>query len=259
MPHPYRSIILDEAPSTNTLAFERARAGEEGPLWIVARHQTQGRGRSGRQWTSVPGNLCASLLLQLACPLNCVHQLSLLAGVAVLEAIAAAALGAPIAGLRLKWPNDVLIGEAKCAGILPESQSSGLGEKVVVVIGIGLNLKSHPEGVGRAATSLAAHGLEVTPETMLGKLNESMARWLERWDGGAGFACVRAAWLSMGGVVGESITVNTGSELIAGAFVDLDASGALMLRDTRGFVRKLTYGDVSLVSPLTMPPARDGG
>ena len=84
----------------------------------MARRQTQGRGRSGRQWASEPGNLYASLLQALACPPAVVHQLSLLAGVAVIDAIAAAAGDTRIAGLRLKWPNDVLIGEAKCAGIL---------------------------------------------------------------------------------------------------------------------------------------------
>ena len=65
--HNFRSVILDEVGSTNTEAFERARTGERGPLWIVARRQTQGRGRSGRRWTSVEGNLYASLLQTLPC------------------------------------------------------------------------------------------------------------------------------------------------------------------------------------------------
>ena len=89
-PHPpsLRSVILEEAGSTNTEAFKRALAGEPGPLWVMARRQTQGRGRSGRQWASEPGNLYASLLQRLACPQSVVHQLSLLAGVAAVEAIA---------------------------------------------------------------------------------------------------------------------------------------------------------------------------
>jgi len=117
----FRSVILEEAGSTNSEAFARALAGEIGPLWIMARRQSHGRGRSGRQWASEPGNLYASLLQRVVCRQSVVHQLSLVAGVATVEAIVAAA-GAPIAGLRLKWPNDVLIGAAKCAGILPESQ-----------------------------------------------------------------------------------------------------------------------------------------
>src|ERR1700680_2406864 len=157
-PPSFRSVILEEAGSTNTEAFKRAAAGEAGPLWIMARRQTNGRGRSGRMWASEPGNLYASLLQRLACPQSVVHQLSLLAGVAAVEAIAAA-VGGRINGLRLKWPNDVLIGEAKCAGILPESQIGAGGSEVVVVIGIGINLASHPTGLGRSATHLAAHGV----------------------------------------------------------------------------------------------------
>ena len=246
----FPSIILDEAGSTNTEAFRRAAAGEAGPLWITARRQTQGRGRSGRQWASEPGNLHASLLQRLACPQAVVHQLSLLAGVAVVEAIAAASGTTPIAGLRLKWPNDVLIGEAKCAGILPESHSGGLASEVVVVIGIGINLTSHPPGLGRAATDLAAHGVSVTPEAMLGILAQALQRWLGIWNCGHGFAAVRAAWLQHGGAVGESLTVDTGRERIAGTFLDLDAGGALVMRDVLGQERKLTFGDVTLAHDI---------
>jgi BirA family biotin operon repressor/biotin-[acetyl-CoA-carboxylase] ligase len=249
-PHTFRSDILDEAGSTNTVAFARAQAGEPGPLWIVARRQTQGRGRSGRQWTSETGNLYASLLQRLACPQAVVHQLSLLAGVAVVEAILGAAGDVRLPGLRLKWPNDVLIGEAKCAGILPESQSSSSRADLVVVIGIGINLRSHPAHIGRAATDLAAHGMNVTPDAMLASLAEAMARWLAVWDCGAGMQRVRTAWLERGGAVGESLSVDTGKERIVGTFLDLDPGGALMLRDAHGVPRRLTFGDVTLAASL---------
>ncbi len=246
-PHPpsCRSVILEEAGSTNTDAFKGALSGEAGPLWIMARRQTRGRGRSGRTWVPGPGNLYASLLQRLACPQTVVHQLSLLAGVAAVDAIAAAN-GAPVKGLRLKWPNDVLIGEAKCAGILPESQSVAGGSEVVVVIGIGINLASHPPGLGSAATNLAAHGVSVAPEAMLGFLAEAMRRWLEAWKCGVGFPHVRAAWLRSGTAVGEYLTVNTGRERIDGTFLDLDDNGALVLLDAQGGPRKLTFGDVTL-------------
>ena len=88
-----RSIVLEEVGSTNTEAFRRAEAGERGPLWIVARRQTHGRGRSGRSWGSEPGNLYTSLLQTIACPVSAVHQIALLAGVAVFDAIRTAAAG----------------------------------------------------------------------------------------------------------------------------------------------------------------------
>jgi BirA family biotin operon repressor/biotin-[acetyl-CoA-carboxylase] ligase len=248
VPDPFRSIVLEETGSTNTEAFKHAATGEAGPLWIMARRQTQGRGRSGRNWTSDPGNLHATLLQRLACPQGVLHQLSLLAGVAVVKAITAAA-GRRIDGLRLKWPNDVLIGEAKCAGILPESQSAVGGSEVVVVIGIGINLRSHPSGLGRAATDLSAHGVAVAPEAMLKALADGLHRWLDIWDCGRGFAEVRRAWLENAGPVGESLVVDTGRARIAGTFLDLDEGGALLMRDTQGAVRKLTFGDVTLTGP----------
>jgi BirA family biotin operon repressor/biotin-[acetyl-CoA-carboxylase] ligase len=253
-PPSFRSVILEEAGSTNTEAFKHALTGETGPLWVMARRQTKGRGRSGRTWSPGPGNLYASLLQRLACPQSVVHQLSLLAGVAAVEAIAAAT-GPRIDGLRLKWPNDVLIGEAKCAGILPESQIGPGGAEVVVVIGIGINLASHPTALGRAATHLAAHGVTAAPEAMLGLLAEAMQRWLEVWECGVGFPHVRAAWLRYGSKAGESLTVNTGRERIDGTFLDLDDSGALVMRDAQGGQRKLTFGDVTLAH--TAPEGRE--
>jgi BirA family biotin operon repressor/biotin-[acetyl-CoA-carboxylase] ligase len=247
----FASVVLEEAGSTNTEAFNRAAAGEAGPLWVVARRQTRGRGRSGRPWSSEPGNLYASLLQRLSCPQSVVHQLSLLAGVAVVEAITAAA-GRPVPGIRLKWPNDVLIDGAKCAGILPESQLPGAGSGVVVVIGIGINLATHPDSadIGRAATNLAEHGVVVTPDEMLAPLAQSMERWLGIWSSGANFAAVRAAWQRYGGRAGEGIAVDTGRERIAGTFVDIDDNGALILRDAQGQRRTLSFGDVTILRPV---------
>ena len=244
-----RSVVLEDVGSTNTEAFKRAEAGERGPLWIAARRQTQGRGRSGRRWGSEPGNLYASLLQTIRCPKPAVAQVSLLAGVAVIDAIGAAAAGVRIAGLRLKWPNDVLIGTAKCAGILPESIGKADGTEVTIVIGIGINLAWHPTDIERAATHLDAHGVEVTFDAMLEALATSMQGWLDAWQGGAGFARVRAAWLERAGPIGEAAEVNTGTERIRGTFLGLAPDGALLLRDVHGLQRTITYGDVTIAEP----------
>lgn len=246
MPHAFRSIVLDEVGSTNAEAFALAKAGEIGPLWVMAHRQTAGRGRSGRKWVSEPGNLHASLLLALACPPAAVHQLSLLAGVAVIDAIGAAAAGAGIAELRLKWPNDVLIGGAKCAGILPESHAGTAAASLLAVIGIGINLAWHPEDLGRSATHLAAHGVRLGPEAMLAHLARAMERWLDIWDWGIGFAAIRAAWRERGGPTGEALTVDTGREKISGQFLDLAEDGALIMLDGSGRERRLTYGEVTI-------------
>lgn len=242
MAQPFRKLVFDQVGSTNREAFALAACGRAGPLWIVARRQVAGRGRSGRPWASGPGNLYASLLIELACAPAVVPQLSLLAGVATVDAIRRAAHGGP-PGLRLKWPNDVLIGEAKCAGILAESTAGQ--NSVTAVIGIGINLARHPADLGRAATHLALHGPQVTPEAMLGCLDAAMQQWLASWNRGTDFAGVRGAWLERAGPVGETCSVDTGAERIAGTFAGLDPQGGLLIRDDEG-QRTVTFGDVAL-------------
>lgn len=245
-----RLLVRDEVDSTNADAMRLVAAGDTGPLWIFARHQTAGRGRSGRTWRSVPGNLYASLLDVVACPASKAHQISLVAGVAVVDAVRAAAAGhgrqAP-PGLRLKWPNDALIGAAKFAGILPESVPAKEGDgKRIVVIGMGINLAGHPEGLGRSVTHLAAHGMRIEPEVMLHHLAYALDAWLERWGGGRGFPGVREAWLDRAGTPGEAISINTGERQIEGHFAGIDSEGALLVRDALGQELRFTYGDVAL-------------
>lgn len=250
MAQPYRSLVLDQVGSANREALALAACGETGPLWIMARRQTAGRGRGSRQWVSAPGNLHASLLTGLACTPAVMPQLALLAGVAAFDAIRRGAQGGP-PGLRLKWPNDVLIGDAKCAGILAETLAGK--DSVTTVIGFGINLAWHPDDLGRAATHLAAHGPVAAPEAMLGHLDEAVQHWLAAWRLGADFANIRCAWLERAGPAGEPCSVDTGSERIAGAFVDLDTQGGLVLRDSQGRHRTVTFGDVALGAAVPAP------
>jgi BirA family transcriptional regulator, biotin operon repressor / biotin---[acetyl-CoA-carboxylase] ligase len=235
---------LASIDSTNAEGMRRIAAGERGPLWLRAIQQTGGKGRSGRPWSSAPGNLYASLVMPLSAPLSVVPQLSLVAGVAVADAIIAAV--GPIPGLRLKWPNDVLIGTAKLAGILPESTT--VGGHVMAVLGIGINVAHHPEGLGRAATHLAEHGRPVAPEGMLRCLDTALAQWLDVWQAGAGFADIRAAWLARAGNSGEAISVHDTSGRTNGEFAGLDEDGALLMRRADGSLQRIAYGDVSLSS-----------
>jgi len=140
----------------------------------------------------------------------------------------------------------VLIGQAKCAGILAETLSGP--HAVTAVIGIGINLAWHPADLGRAATHLAEHGPPVVPEAMLGHLAEAVQHWLAAWHCGADFATIRRAWLERAGPAGEPCRVDTGAERITGAFVDLDPQGGLVMRDCQGRHRTVTFGDVALAA-----------
>ncbi len=237
-------IHLTETDSTNAEAMRQALAGAATPLWIRADRQTRGRGRSGRPWQSDhTGNLYASLLLQLGCGPEVAAQLSLVTGVAVIDAIRSLSSDALLGHLQLKWPNDILIGPAKAGGILVESTRSH--GALTVVIGIGLNLVRSPEGLDRSVTSLNVHNIHTNPELMLGAVRHHMDRWLGIWQEGAGFATCRPAWTERATPVGTKLTVNAGVGPVSGTFHGLDGDGALLLETSTGRQR-FSFGDVTL-------------
>lgn len=244
LPAPYRLAQLEEIDSTNAEAMRRALAGDKGPLWILADRQTGGKGRSGRVWETAPGNLFASLLIPATGPVAKAGQLSLVAGVAVIDALRQAGLGS--VALRLKWPNDILIGPAKLGGILVESSTPAAPDGRIAVIGVGLNLESTPQGLKDSATNLAAHGLTLSPGDALCFLAGAMDTWLKTWNDGAGFDSVRKGWLERAGAPGEMLTVHTREGDVSGRFAGLDADGALRVALADGRERVFTYGDVTL-------------
>jgi BirA family biotin operon repressor/biotin-[acetyl-CoA-carboxylase] ligase len=251
LPEGYALVDLPEADSTNAEALRRALAGERGPLWVLADRQSAGRGRDGRSWTSLPGNLHASLLFAPGCPVQTAAQLSLVAGVAAVEGLRKAGRLGAGASLRLKWPNDILIGAAKAGGILIESTSQASGSRLAVVIGVGINLAAAPQEAGRPATSLAAHGLALSPREALCFLAEAMHTWIGVWGAGAGFARVREAWLERTGALGEALTVHGPAGPIEGRFAGLDADGALLVIGADGREQRVRFGDVTLASGET--------
>ena len=243
-----RLVSLDEVGSTNAEAFARARAGERGPLWIAARRQTAGRGRRGRAWVSEPGNLYASLLLTDPAPSARAAELSLVAALAVHDALVerAAVLGPR---LKLKWPNDVLCDGAKLAGILVEGE--GLpGRPLAVVIGIGVNCAHHPADTGYPATDLAAAGALVAPDSLAQALIGTMARRLAEWDAAKNFAAIRAAWLKRAAGLGAPVRVRLPERDVDGVAETLDEAGRLVLRLADGSRERIAAGEMF---PLSAP------
>ena len=242
VPAGYRVLCLGEIDSTNSEAMRRAKEGDEGPLWLMASSQTMGRGRSGRQWTSDGGNLFASLLLRPDCSLDTALQLSLVAGVAIFDAVET--LSSRVlwdSGLTLKWPNDLLIGTQKLAGILIESAGMAAPNTYAVVIGTGLNLSYAPEG----AASLADHRATVSPAEALEALATQTESWLGVWGNGSGFDRIREAWQARAFEVGRPIRVKLGDEIEEGRYGGIDETGALRLLGSDG-ERRITTGDVFL-------------
>jgi BirA family biotin operon repressor/biotin-[acetyl-CoA-carboxylase] ligase len=224
----------DTLESTNEEARRLAKNGISGPLWIVAREQTSGRGRRGRVWISQGGNLFATLLLQ--APTSQSAQLGFVAGLAAADTIAAFARGADVA---LKWPNDVLLAGRKVAGILLE----GLGEDALA-IGIGINLEHYPNSTEVPSISIAAiTGNPPDLDGFLLRLASRMTTWYEIWLE-QGFPPVRKAWLLRACGLGHPIRARLADSERNGVFEDLDEDGALLLRDGAGTLTRITAGDV---------------
>ncbi|MCX7297811.1 MAG: biotin--[acetyl-CoA-carboxylase] ligase [Hyphomicrobiales bacterium] len=225
--------------STNAEALARARSGERGALWISARTQDAGRGRRGSAWTSTPGNLFATLLLGDPSPPPLAPQLSFVAALALHDAVAeCAAQVGPL--LKVKWPNDLLLGGAKLAGILIEGESA---PTFAVVIGFGVNCATHPDNTPYPATDLAAAGALVGPASLLAALAQAMPRRLVQWARGDGFAGIRADWLKRAAGLGQDIRVRLPEREFSGRFEGLDDAGHLVVRGPAGLVA-VTAGEV---------------
>ncbi len=250
VPSGYRLLRLETINSTNAEARRRAEAGEPGPLWIWSLRQSAGRGRNGRQWQSQHGNLFASLLVGLGCPLRTAGQLALLAGVVAYDTAAKLLPTKVSSELLLKWPNDVLLKGGKVAGMLLESVAEAAPNRCRVVIGTGINLASCPPDLEQPATSLAAHGATATPAAAFEALAAVTDAWLTRWGEGVAFQTVRRAWLDRAGPTGRPLRVRLHGEQDAeGTFAGLDSGGALRLLMSDGAERRISAGDVFFANP----------
>lgn len=241
----YRLACVARADSTNRMALGRAAEGAEGQLWVVAREQTAGRGRLGRPWVSPPGNLYASLLLIDPSPPPQVPQLGFVAGIALREAVTA--LLPPDAPVQLKWPNDLLVGGAKAAGILLEGTQLADG-RFAVVLGIGVNVASAPTGFAYPVSCLAAHGGETDAGGLFARLSDRLVHWRGVWNSGSGFAAVRLRWLECAAGLGGSVSVTRAGDRITGIFRDIDAQGRLVLETGSG-LQVVDAGDMTPGDP----------
>ena len=236
-----RLMAHDELDSTNAEGLRLKQQGERGPLWITAERQTKGRGRRGRTWTSLPGNLHATLLLTDPGPAESWPQLSFVAGLAAHDAVVDIVPDIK-PSLGLKWPNDLLLSGRKFAGILIEAE--GTEESGAVVIGFGINCKAHPEGTDFPATDLAAAGADVTARALFAALSAKMLGRIAQWNSGEGFATVRADWLARAEGVGEEIGVRLADRELSGHFEEIDEAGALVLVLPDGSKEVISAGDV---------------
>jgi BirA family transcriptional regulator, biotin operon repressor / biotin---[acetyl-CoA-carboxylase] ligase len=241
LPASYAPVLRERVGSTNDEAKALARNGSEAGTVVWALEQTAGRGRGGRTWSSPRGNLYASLILRPACSAEEAAQLGFVAALAVVDLLRE--LASDIAPLACKWPNDVLFGGGKIAGILLESEIGQDGRPAFLIIGLGVNLAVAPSDAEFPATSLAAHGVPApAPQAALDVLLRHFDAWARRWQQ-QGFAPVREAWRRRAFALGKQIQARLETATLHGRFVDIDEQGALLL-ETGGELRRVSAGDV---------------
>jgi BirA family biotin operon repressor/biotin-[acetyl-CoA-carboxylase] ligase len=237
-------LCVAELDSTNTTARELAVKGAAHGTVVIADAQRAGRGRLGRSWASPPGtNLYLSAVLRCDAPADRLSQISLLAGVAVCETARA------WCDADIKWPNDVLSGGRKIAGILAEMDGAGAAR--VVVLGIGVNVNTAlddfpPELRDKAGSLRLAAGTLVDRPYFIGRLLTNLEVRYEQWCRD-GFEPIAAAWRRMAPLIGRTIRVQEPGAIVEGTVLDIDADGALRLRLTTGVEHRVVAGDVTVI------------
>lgn len=234
-------MLVEETGSTNADLAAAIRAGGIWPegRWLVARRQTAGRGRQGRQWFDGTGNFMGSCAVRLGEGGPPPASLSFVAALAVLDAVAEVA--SESASLELKWPNDVLLNGGKLSGILLEMV------KGHIVVGIGVNLARAPDLPDRKTAALADNVTPPLVEDFAESLAAHFATRLAAWRS-HGLAATLAQFLAASiHAQGTPLTVHdTDGSLVAGSFAGLEESdGALRLRLADGSERVIRAGDIS--------------
>lgn len=241
--------VVGRTGSTNADLADAARAGAPEGTVLVTEYQSAGRGRLGRTWSAPPrSGLMFSVLLRPRVPPARLGWLPLLVGVAGATAVRRIAE----VDVRLKWPNDLLAGERKLAGVLAERVESG-GDGAVVV-GMGLNVSLRREELPvPTATSLALEGAACTDrDPLLRAVLREIERHYRDWtaaDGDADAAGLRSAYLAASATVGREVRVELpGDRVLTGTATGVDESGCLLVRTGDG-ERAVSAGEVVHVRP----------
>jgi len=233
-----------EIDSTNRYARQLAANGAREGEIVIAEEQTQGRGRLGRRWQSPPfANIYFSVILRPRLVPADAPQITLMAAVAVAEAVDSFITQSA----TIKWPNDILVGGKKLAGILTEATCDP--KRVdYVILGIGVNvnyrLAAMPDEIRARATSVAElTGKSVSRESFLRRLIHDLDRCYGELEE-SGFALLAPRWEAHFGLRGKRVRVELLDQIVAGRAIGIDRDGALLVEDEQGAVKRVIAGDV---------------
>lgn len=239
---PYPVFIHESLDSTNAEALREISGGAQAPFVILAEQQSAGRGRRGRKWISpFAENIYYSLVLRIDGGMRQLEGLSLIVGLAVLSSFRE--FGSCDAGL--KWPNDVLVGNKKIAGILLELVGDP-ADVCHVVIGIGINVNMMvASDVDQSWTSVRLEaGQAINRNELIVALCRNLQGYLIRHEA-EGFAAIQAEWESNHLWQGREVTLIAGTHTVDGVVAGVDQQGALRL-NVAGQEKVFSGGELSL-------------
>lgn len=242
----YHLLSFDTIDSTNEEAKRLAANGGAHGAVIWAKEQTNGKGRSGREWQSLPGNLFVTVLLQPGCDIALIPQLTYVASLAAMNTIQD--LLPEDCEISLKWPNDVLINGKKIAGILLESFMVPDDDQRWVAVGVGMNVEESPGDVLFPATSLKEEGVEIiSAKIVLSRYVHCFVEAYNQWSR-KGFTSIRRQWNSAAWSIGNQVRISLPHEEIEGVFKNIDLDGGLVIQISPTKKRVIHAGDMFAVS-----------
>jgi len=235
-------LVFDSIDSTNAEALRAIERGRSAPFLVLAERQTAGRGRRGRKWVSpFAENVYYSLVLRIEGGMRQLEGLSLVVGLAVMQALRE--LGVSAAGL--KWPNDVLVGQKKIAGILLELVGDP-ADVCHVVLGVGINVNMQmTDEVDQQWTSMRLEtGKVFDRNQMVAVLSEKLQGYLHRHQV-EGFSVIQSEWEQNHLWQGRAVSLIAGVNQIDGEVLGIDKQGALRLK-VDGVEKSFSGGELSL-------------
>lgn len=224
--------MIDECVSTqDVLKSISPRAG-----WtcVLAERQTGGRGRYGREWQSINGNMFLSVYIEPDVDAGALPSLALVAGLSLWQTIAP--MVSSRCNLRLKWPNDLLLNGRKLAGILVEKEGDG------AIIGVGVNIKSFPKDTPYPATSLMNEAMNITPAELARAFVQQLQKLLPLWEKN-GFSSICDDYIAACIAAGSEIRLRLPDGELSGTFCGISESGALII-ETGGHKQELQAGEI---------------
>ncbi|MDC0865026.1 biotin--[acetyl-CoA-carboxylase] ligase [Rickettsiaceae bacterium] len=245
----YNLLTFETIDSTNSEALHLANSGTSGDFVISSRKQTAGRGKKGRAWVSLEGNLHASILLDSKVDPKRHPQLSFVIANAMYDSIVETIRSSngrskvSSSDITLKWPNDVLIKGKKLCGILLESIK--VRDKNYVVIGFGVNIKASPRDLDYSTTSLNEEGINIEiPDEFLNILMNRFDKLYKQWIIDDNFLSIRENWMKRAYNLNKVVTVDDGVRRVSGIFKEIDFDGAMRIQLASGQICSLSAGDV---------------